>query len=131
MLWMQYPYESNEPSMCYTTPLLQLPNGSSLELVNDSSGGFGGEAGTWVKFETKVSSAPIPADVDKVTFFLRCVLPEGSGPEDWRIPLALVHAPEDYATPAVEVGATFVASGPKFGTTPAPTLETVPTPAPS
>jgi hypothetical protein len=58
-------------------------------------------------------------------------LPEGSGPENWHIPLDLVRAPEEYATPAVELGATFAASGPKVGTAPTPTLETVLTPAPS
>ena len=125
------PIRANEPSMCYTVPLLQLSDGSSLELMDENSGGFGGEVGTFVKFETTVSSAPIPAGVDRVTFVLGCILPEGTGPEDWRIPLNLIRAAEDYATPAVELGATFVASGPKFGTPPTPTLETVLTPVPS
>jgi hypothetical protein len=108
------PIRSDQPPMCYTVPLLQLPDGSSLELMSGESGGFGGEVGTFVRFETTVSSAPIPAGVERVTFFLSCILPEGSGPENWRIPLDLVQAPENYATPVVEVDATFVASGPKF-----------------
>jgi len=125
------PIPADRPAMCYSIPVLQLPDGSSLELIDGNSGGFGGEVGTYVKFETNVSSAPIPANVDKVTFVLRCVLPEGTGPEDWRIPLDLVRAPENYATPAVELGATFVASGPKFAAKPTATLESIPSAQPS
>ena len=125
------PIRSDQPSMCYSVPLLQLPDGSSLELMNGESGGFGGEVGTFVRFETTVSSAPIPAGVDRVTFILSCILPEGLGPENWRIPLDLVQAPENYATPAVELGATFVASGPKFSPEPTATLETTPNPQPT
>ena len=125
------PIRADQPSMCYTLPLLQLPNGSSLELMNIGSGGVGGEAGTWAKFEATVSSAPIPVDVDRVTFALHCVLPEGIGPEDWKIPLSLVRAPEDYATPAVELGVTFVASGPNFAPESTATLETASSPQPT
>jgi hypothetical protein len=125
------PIQADQPSMCYTVPLLKLPNGSSLELMSETSGGFGGEVGTFVKFETIVSSAPIPVGADRVTFVLSCILPEGMGPENWRIPLELVQAPENYATPAVELGATFVASGPNFAPEPTATLETAPTPQPS
>jgi hypothetical protein len=122
---------ANRPPMCYTVPFLQLPGGNSLELNDGNSGGFGGEIGTIVKFETNVSSAPIPADVDKVTFVLPCVLPEGTGPENWRIPLDLVRAPENYVTPAVELGATFVASGPKFVLKATATLAATSSPQPS
>jgi hypothetical protein len=122
------PIRRDQPPMCYTVPLLQIPDGSSLELNDENSGGFGGEVGTYVKFETNASSAPIPANVDKVTFVLPCILPEGTGPEDWRIPLDLVPAPENYATPAIELGATFVASGPKFAPEPTATLEAASTP---
>jgi hypothetical protein len=125
------PIRPDQPSMCYTVPLLQLPDGSSLELINETSGGFGGEVGTSARFETTVSSASIPAGVDRMIFFIHCILPEGSGPEDWRIPLDLVAAPENYATPAVELGATFVASGPQFTQEPTVTLEAVSTPWPA
>jgi hypothetical protein len=125
------PIRADQPSMCYTVPLLLLSDGSSLELIDENSGGFGGEVGTYVKFETDVSSNAIPADVDKVTFVLPCVLPQGTGPENWRIPLDLVPAPETYATPAVELGATFVASGPKFTPKPTATLEAIASPQPS
>jgi hypothetical protein len=97
--------------------------------LSGGEGGYGGQAGTVVRFETTAYYSPVPADVNQVTFVLDCVLPEGTGPEDWRIPLDLVRAPEDYATPAVELAATFVASGPKFDTAPTPTLETALTPA--
>jgi hypothetical protein len=55
-------------------------------------------------------------------------LPEGAGPENWQIPFALVPAPDGFVTPAVEVGATFVATGPKFDVAPTPTLKTELTP---
>lgn len=119
----------NEPAMCPAMPALQLPDGSTLNILGGGSGGYGGEVGTVMRYETTVTFPPIPANVDHVTFMLDCVLPEGKGPEDWRIPLKLVRAPENYATPAVELNATFVASGPKFDTPPTPTLETYLTPA--
>jgi hypothetical protein len=118
----------NSPSMCSASPSLQLPNRSVLELLSGGSGGFGGKAGTYVRFETTVYYSPLPADVDHLTFALDCVLPEGTGPENWQIPLVLVPAPEGFVTPAVEVGATFVAAGPKFDVAPTPTLETELTP---
>ncbi len=119
---------ANTPAMCSAIPTLELPDGSTLNMLNGGSGGYGGQVGAIARFETTYTFAPIPAGVDQVTFTLGCVLPEGTGPEDWRIPLELVVAPENYATPGVEVGATFVASGPKFDTHPTPTLEPVLTP---
>jgi hypothetical protein len=114
---------ANTPAICSATPSLQLSDGSTLGMLGGGAGGYGGEVGTIARFETTVYFAPIPAGVDKVTFMLDCVLPEETGPENWRIPLDLIPAPEGYSTPAVEVGATFIASGPKFDTAPTPTLE--------
>ena len=37
---------------------------------------------------------------------LPCILPKGTGPENWNIPLNLVPAPADYATPIVEIAVT-------------------------
>ena len=118
----------NEPGMCSAMPFLQLPDGATLSFLSGGEGGWGGEVGTTVRFETAVYFPPIPANVDHVTFALDCVLPEGTGPENWQIPLELIPAPEGFVTPAVEIGATFVASGPKFVTTPTPTLDMVLTP---
>jgi hypothetical protein len=84
--------------------------------------------GIQVRFETTVYFPPIPAKVDHVTFAVDCVLPEGTGPENWQIPLELIPAPEGFATPAVEIGATFVASSPIFDVPPTPTSETELTP---
>jgi hypothetical protein len=86
--------------------------------------------GATLKFETTVFYPPLPADVDHVIFTLACVLPEGNGPENWQLPLVLVPAPEGFATPAVEVDATFVAAGPEFDVAPTPILETEGTPFP-
>ena len=118
----------NSPPMCSALPSLQLPDGSVLELLSGGHGGFGGEVGTYVRFETTVYYSPLPADVDHLTFALDCILPEGTGPENWQIPLALVPALEGFVTPAVELGATFVAEGPKFDVAPTPTSETELTP---
>lgn len=123
-IWMP----RNSPPTCPAMPALQLPNGSALGFVGGGGGGFGGEVGALLTFETTVYYPPIPADVDHVIFTLACVLPEGTGPENWQIPLVLIPAPEGFATPAVEVDATFVATGPKFDVVPTPTLETELTP---
>jgi hypothetical protein len=114
--------------MCGVIPSLKLPDGSTLEILSGGSGGFGGRAGEPVRFETSVYYPPVPADVDQVIFVLDCVLAEGTGPENWQLPLVLIPAPEGFATPAVEVGATFVAVGPKFDVAPTPTFETALTP---
>ena len=119
---------ANTPAICSAIPTIELPDGSTLDMLNGGSGGYGGQVGTIARLETTYTFAPIPAGVDQVTFALDCVLPEGTGPEDWRILLRLVRAPENYATPAVELNATFVASGPKYDTPPTPTLETDLTP---
>jgi hypothetical protein len=114
--------------MCGASPSLQLLDGSTLEILSGGAGGWGGEAGELFRFETAVYYPPIPANVDRVTFTLDCVLPQGTGPENWQLPLVLIPAPEGFATPAVEVGATFVAVGPIFDVLPTPTLETELTP---
>lgn len=114
--------------MCGASPSLQLPDGSTLNILSGGAGGFGGPAGKIFRFETTVYYAPIPADVDHVTFTLECVLPVGTGPENWKLPLVLVPAPEEFATPAVEVDATFVAAGPTFDVPPTPTFITEGTP---
>jgi hypothetical protein len=109
--------------LCGAFPSLQLPDGSRLEILGGGAGGYGGEAGESIRFETTVYYPPIPANVDQVIFALDCVLPEGTGPENWQLPFVLIPAPEGFATPAIEVGATFVAGGPTFDVPPTPTLE--------
>jgi hypothetical protein len=68
--------------------------------------------------------------MSNVTLNFPCILPEGIGPENWQIPLALSPAPKNYATPGVEIGATFVASNPMFIVTPSLTFDEVSTPEP-
>lgn len=109
---------------CGTFPSLQLPDGSELSIVSvDDGGPRGGQVGTIMKLEQSVSYASIPTGVNDITFTIPCILAEGTGPENWRIPLALSPAPQDYATPAVEIGATFVASNPTFVILPTPTTD--------
>ena len=117
---------------CGAMPSLQLPDGSVLDIVNVADGGpQGAQAGSIIKLEQSITYSSILADVNQVTFVLACILPEGTGPENWQMPLALSPAPNDYATPAVEIGATFVASNPAFLTTPTSTFGFVFTPASS
>lgn len=119
-----------KPPICHVMPSLQLPDGSALNFSGGGGGGWGGQVGSTVRFETTVSYPPIPANVDHVVLTFPCILAEGTGPENWQIPLKLSLAPEGYATPGVEIGATFVASNPKFATTPTSTADVIFTPEP-
>jgi hypothetical protein len=106
-------------AVCGEWPSLWLPDGSSLDVIDVEDGGpWGARAGSTISLEQAVTYSSIPSHVQTVTFTLPCVLPEGTGPEDWQIPLILSPAPDNYATPAVEVGATFTASHPGTVTTP-------------
>jgi hypothetical protein len=109
--------------MCGGLPSLQLPDGSLLNIVSGGDGPRGGRVGDPMNFETTASYPPIPVDVSNVKFTFPCILAESNGPKNWQIPLKLSPAPKDYATPGVEVGATFVSSNPKFILTPSPTFD--------
>jgi hypothetical protein len=99
--------------ICGAIPSLQLPNGSILDVVNlDDGGPQGARVGTVIKLEQSVTYSSIPADVNTLMFTFPCILEEGKGPENWQIPLTVSPAPRNYATPAVEIGATFVSSNP-------------------
>ncbi|MBI5297551.1 MAG: hypothetical protein HY869_18890 [Chloroflexi bacterium] len=113
-------------------PSLRLPDGSRLDVLTGGySGGVGGEVGTVLKLDQSVTYAAIPADVNTVTLTFACILPEGSGPKNWQITLGLSPAPKDYATPGVEIGATFVSSYPSIPTKPTPTWDPQSTPNPA
>ena len=117
--------------ICGALPSLLLPDGSPLGIISiGDDGPRGARAGSILKLEATVTYSSIPADVDHVTFTFPCILPEGTGPENWQIPLVLSPAPKDYTTPAVEIGATFVASNPMFVVTPTSTFDPVFTPEP-
>ena len=113
-------------------PSLQLPDGSVLDMLTDDyGGGVGGEVGTVLKLDQSVTYASIPSDVNTVTLTFACILPEGRGPENWQIALGLSPAPVNYATPGVEIGATFVSSYPSIQTRPTPTWDPQITPNPA
>lgn len=129
---------------CGATPYLKLPDNSTLIFWGGGSGHYGGEFGAPMRFETSVYFPPIPINVNQITFMLDCVLPKGTGPEDWQIPFELIPAPEGFATPGVALNATFVATGPKFNVAPTdtpvfdgapfeydPSFPNTPTPAPN
>jgi len=103
---------------CGALPSLQLTNGSILNILAvDDGGPQGAEVGSVMQLEQSLTYSSIPADVNIVTLTFPCILPEGTGPENWQISLKLSPAPKEYVTPAVEIGATFVASNPTFDIT--------------
>jgi hypothetical protein len=107
--------------ICGVPPLLQLPDGSAVDIVRlDDGGPQGAQVGTFMKLEQSFISAAVPTDVNTVTLIIPCIREEGMGPENWQIPLKLSTAPKNYATPAVEIGATFVASNPESVPTASP-----------
>jgi len=109
---------------CGAMPSLQLPDGSTLNILGiDDGGPQGAQAGSIMRLEQSVTYSSIPDDVNDITLIFPCILPEGTGPENWHISLHLSPAPKNYATPAVEIGATFVASNPTFVVLPTPTTD--------
>ncbi len=109
--------------LCEETPFLQLSDGSILKAQDGRSGGIGGEVGTTIGYTDNIHFAPIPADENNPALVFPCIMPRGTGPENWQIHFALSPAPKDYATPAVEIGATFVALNPEFVGSPTPTTD--------
>lgn len=117
--------------VCTVMPSLQLPDGSTLNAITMDYGPLGGQVGSEMEFKPRAIYSSIPAGVSNLTITFPCILPEGTGPKNWQIPLQLSPAPKDYAIPAIEIGATFVASNPEFAMTPAPdgpSLSNTPTP---
>ena len=115
------PIRDAGPFLCEETPFLQLSDGSILKAQDGRSGGIGGKVGTTVDYTDDIHFAPVPADENNLTLVFPCIMPRGTGPEDWQIHFTLSPAPKDYATPAVEIGATFVSSNPKFVISPTAT----------
>jgi len=109
---------------CGAAPSLQLPDGSTLNILGvDDGGPQGAQVGSKMRLEQSVTYSSIPADVNDITLTFPCILPEGTGPENWHISLHLSPAPKGYVTPAVEIGATFIASNPTFVVLPIPTTD--------
>jgi hypothetical protein len=109
------------PPVCSPNDQLRLPDGRSLA----PTGGGGG--GWQVGYEFRDTFDPLPADVNKATLLMPCLLgtTPGRAPENWEIPLAFVPAPADLTiVPVMEVTAT-------PATTPEGGAEVAATPAPS
>jgi len=113
------PFVENEIPACITMPVMRLPDSTNLENISGGDGIPVVRNGNSMYYEAEYVYSAIPAGINKVTFVLPCILPKGGSPENWEIALNLSPAPEGYATPAVEIGATYSASVPKFETTPA------------
>lgn len=99
--------------ICTEPPVLQLPDGRKLTFLGGGGGGIES-----VTFETSYSFPPIPSGVKTVTFLSPCNQPA--------LALHLVPASAGFATPAVEIGATYQAWGPIFAATASPTPEVTP-----
>jgi hypothetical protein len=110
------PREGETPApRCHPSDSLLLPDGRSLSPT-------GGQGGSWgLGFRFRETYDPIPAEVNRVTLIVPCLMETspGAAPEDWRIPLVFIPAPPDLTVvPVVEVT-----------TSPPPTLEAETTPA--
>jgi hypothetical protein len=139
------PARMGSQPICGLSPSLRLPNGTELQVLRDANiGGMGSENGFPMSYQTQISYAPVPAKIEDIVLVFPCILPIGIGPENLQVQIHLSPAPKDYATPAVEIGATFVASNPTFVKVPTPTtdmriftaeppntLPATPTPAPN
>ncbi len=108
---------------CITIPELHLPDGTNLGYISGGEGIAVMRNGNFMNYGAEYVYAPIQNGTNTVTFMLPCVLPDGNGPENWEVPLKLVSAPPNFATPAVEIGATYSSSSPKLETTLTPTFE--------
>jgi hypothetical protein len=92
--------------ICTWPPALQLPDGRRLDFLSGGGGGMESSSGIPMTFETSYTFPPIPAGEKTVTFLSPCGQPA--------LTLQLVPAPVGFATPAAEIGATFIAFGPNF-----------------
>jgi hypothetical protein len=118
------PVRIDSQPICGFSPHLRLPDGTELQILRDAnSGGMGSEAGLPMSYQAQISYAPVPAKIEDIVLVFPCILPIGAGPENWQVQIHLSPAPNDYATPAVEIGATFVASKPTFAKAATPTTD--------
>jgi len=110
--------------ICTEVPVLQLPDGRKLELLGGGAYEMESINGEALSYETSYTYPPIPAGVKTISFLSPCGQPP--------LTLELVAAPAGFATPAVEIGATFEASNPAFASaTPAPPMFATDTPGPT
>jgi hypothetical protein len=103
---------SSDIPICTIPPTLQLPDGRTLSFLSGGEGGIGSENGVPMQFTTNYTFPPLPANVRKVMFISPCQMPA--------IQLILIPAPSNFVTPAVEIEATSMSSGPRFLTIPTP-----------
>ena len=101
---------SSDIPICTIPPTLQLPDGSKLSFLRGGEGGIGSEKGIPMQFTTSYTFPPLPSDVRKVMFLSPCRMQA--------IQLILIPASSNFVTPAVEIEATSIMSGPQFLTTP-------------
>lgn len=130
------PLVENEIPACINVPEIRLPDGVFLEDKTGSGGTVILKNGNTMYYEDQSVYSPIPSGTNNLTFVLSCVLPERTEPEHWEITLKLSPAPSNFATPVIEIGATYSVSSLTLETTPISTptttfqtpFETMPTP---
>ncbi|MGB7875382.1 MAG: DUF4179 domain-containing protein [Anaerolineales bacterium] len=110
--------------MCSKPPVLRSLDKNELRFLSGGGGGMESINGEPMKYETSYVFPSLPTGTDRISIVFPCILPEaGNGTAEWEIPLLLGPAPAGYMTPAVEIGATYVSSGPSYKTISTPTFE--------
>jgi len=110
--------------MCANPPFLRSLDENELRFLSGGGGGMESINGETMKYKTSYTFSSLPAGTERIHIVFPCILPEtGDSTAEWKIPLVLVPAPVGYVTPAVEIGATYVSSGPGYKTIPTPTFE--------
>lgn len=115
-------FPSSDLPICSVPPTLKLPDGSTLNFLSGGDGGIGSENGLPIRFSKNYIFPPLLADVKKVMFLSPCQMPA--------IQLILISAPSNFVTPADEIEATSISSGPHFLTTSIPVPDNTFTPVP-
>ena len=100
------PLGENGIPACAALPEVHLSDGTSLEGQSGSGGTAGLRSGNTISYEEEKVFSSIPNGANKVTFVLSCVRSDGTPLETVELPLNLVPAPAEYATPAVEIAVT-------------------------
>lgn len=110
--------------MCSKPPVLRSLDKNELRFLSGGGGGMESINEDPMKYETSYVFPSLPTGADGISIVFPCILPEaGNGTAEWEIPLLLGPTPAGYMTPAVEIGATYVSSGPSYKTIPTPTFE--------
>ncbi len=103
---------------CTTAPVLELPDGNTLNLLSGGGGNMESYNGKAMTFETSYIFPPLPAQTTKVT------LTSSSPCAEIILELNLVPAPMDFAIPVTEIGGMSSGNSTGFSQSPFPATPT-------